>query len=111
MPSLFEIPLSPTPQSFKITLAGNPLKLTFLYRDAPPECAGGCGWTLDVVNSAGEPVVCGVPLVTGADLLAQYVYLEFGGQLYVRSDGVPEAVPTFTNLGQTPGGHLYWYLP
>jgi hypothetical protein len=112
MASFFEIPLSgSTPQTFTIQLAGNPLQLTFLYRNADPAIAGGCGWTVDVVNAQGANVLCGVPLVTGADLLAQYAYLNFNGSLFVRSDGTPEAIPTFENLGETPGGHLYWMIP
>ena len=106
--TVYEIPMSPTPQTFRIILAGNTLRLTLLYRDAPPEMAGGAGWTVDIFNVNGEPVVCGVPLVTGADLLAQYLYLDFTGKLFVRSDGIPDAVPTFENLGATPGGHLFW---
>jgi len=98
-----EVPLTPQPQSFQITLGGNQLNLTFLYRDAEMG-----GWTVDIYNSAHLPIVCGVPLITGADLLAQYAYLEFGGQLWVVSDGYPTAVPTFFNLGVVPGGHLYW---
>jgi len=100
---VFEVPLSPQPQQFQITLGGNQLNLTFLYRDAPMG-----GWTVDILNNAYAPIVCGVPLVTGTDLLAQYGYLEFGGQLWVTSDGDPDAVPTFFNLGAIPGGHLYW---
>lgn len=50
--------------------------------------------------------MAGIPLVTGADLLAQYKHLSIGGQLFVQTDGDPEAVPTYASLGATAG--LYW---
>jgi hypothetical protein len=103
--SIYEIPLTGQPQVFPITLAGNRLTLTFSYRDSQ---IGMGGWVVDFADAAGVPILCGVPLVTGADLLAQYRYLEFGGALVVQSDGFPDAVPGFTTLGTVPGGHLYW---
>jgi hypothetical protein len=104
-PTFYEIPLNGRPQVFPITLAGNPLRLTFSYRDSQ---IGMGGWVMDVADSGGVPILCGVPLVTGANLLQQYDYLEFGGVLFVMTDGDQDAVPGFTTLGQIPGSHLYW---
>lgn len=101
---LFEIPLSGSPQKFAISLNGTTWRLTFIYRDTA--AAGGGGWIVDVNDAADNPVLCGVPLVTGADLLAQFAYLDFRGTLFVYSDGKPEAVPTFDNLGS--GSHVMW---
>jgi hypothetical protein len=98
-----EIPLSGTPQFFTIALAGTTYQLVFTYRDAP-----GGGWVMDINDAQGNPIACGIPLVTGTDLLAQFGYLNFGGQLWVKSDGVPDALPTFDNLGT--GSHLYWVM-
>jgi Domain of unknown function (DUF6983) len=114
MPRTYEIPLTGAPQRFSIPLPieGSPTNnataytLTFQYRDADPAVAGGCGWTLDLADQGGTPILCGVPLVTGADLLAQYDYLALGGHLIVSSEGEPLAIPTFDNLGS--GSHLYW---
>lgn len=115
MPAAYEIPLSGSPQRFAISLpmesslpggAQGSYVMTFNYRDAAPEMAGGCGWTIDLFDASGGPILCGVPLVTGADLLGQYAYLNLGGHLIVRSEGIPDAVPTFDNLGS--GGHLFW---
>ena len=61
-------------------------------------------WVLDVADIQKNPIVSGIPLVTGADLLGQFAYLNFGGKLIVVSDGDPFAVPTFDNLGTS--GHL-----
>lgn len=99
--AVFEIPLSPTPQSFSINLAGVVYNLNFAYRDAPE-----AGWLLDIADANGVSLVAGIPLVTGADLLAQYEYLGIGGVLYVLSDDNAADVPTFTNLGVT--SHLYF---
>lgn len=102
--TLFEIPLSGAPQRFNISLAGTVYSLTFLYRDAPMG-----GWCLDINDNLGNPLVCGIPLITGADLLAQYAYLNFGGAMVIFSDGNKALVPTFDNLGS--GSHLYWVTP
>lgn len=97
----YEIPLSPEHQRFAITLAGVEYQLRVTYRDAVE-----AGWILDINDSSGSPLVCGIPLITGADLLGQLQYLGIGGQLWVATDGDPDAVPTFDNLGTL--SHLYF---
>jgi hypothetical protein len=97
----FEIPLIASPQRFTVQLGANSYNMTVLYRDTDQG-----GWTLDIADTSDNPIVSGIPFVTGADLLAQYGYLNFGGQLIVQSDSDPLSVPSFTNLGQT--SHLYW---
>ena len=89
------------PQSFTATLSGVTYRFTLQYRNDP---AGG--WVLDISDSAGNPLVFGIPLVTGANLLAQYAYLGFTGGLWVQTSSDPDAVPTFSNLGDD--GLLYW---
>ena len=106
--TVYEIPTGGGATFFNIALAGTTYQFVLLYRDAQSSCAGGCGWVLDINDTLGNPIVCGISLVTGIDLLAQYAYLNFGGQLWVTTDGVPDAVPTYSNLGAVPGGHLYW---
>jgi hypothetical protein len=63
-------------------------------------------WVLDIADDIGNPILSGIPLVTGANLLSQYGYLGFGGGLYVMTTSDPDAVPTFENLGDD--GLLYW---
>jgi hypothetical protein len=102
MPSIFKISMQVgTPQTFQITLGQVDYKLTLQYRN----CDQG-GWTLDISDTIGNPLLLGVPLVTGADLLAQYPHLGFGGKLWVQTLSDPDAVPTFENLGAD--GLLYW---
>jgi hypothetical protein len=108
MADIFEIPLLPSPRRFTITLTGTTYTLCFQFRAQGGPHDGG-DWVLDIGDALNAPLVCGIPLVTGTNLLAQYEYLNFVGQLWVESDGDTMAPPTFTNLGI--GSHLYWVLP
>ena len=61
---------------------------------------------MDVADQYGAPILCGIPLVTGADLLAQFEYLGFGGEMRVLTNGQAWAVPRYDNLGTD--ANLYW---
>jgi hypothetical protein len=98
---VFEIPLTGAAQRFGITLAGTEYIMAVAYHDAQ-----GGGWTFDLFDSGGAPLLCGQPLVTGCDLLGQFGYLGIGGQLRCRTDGFPDFAPTYANLGTI--GHLYF---
>lgn len=100
MAKAFEVPLSAEPQVFSIALAGTTYKLRLAWNDA-----SSC-WTLDIADALGAPMVQGIPIVTGLDLLAQYGYLGIGGSLIVQTDTNPDAVPTYDDLGTT--GRLYF---
>lgn len=83
------IPLTPEPQAFGITLAGREYRLTVRWCDAPEG-----GWLLDAQSpDNAAPILMGVPLVSGCDLLAPYAYLNFGGELRVDGD-LPPALDT-----------------
>lgn len=101
MPNFFEIPLSPEPQRFTITLSGVDYRLTVQYRKA-----GGIGWVLDIADANNAPLVSGIPLVTGIDLLGQYRHLGFAGRLWVQGADDPDNVPTYGDLGI--GSHVFW---
>lgn len=104
MSAVFTIPLQVgTPQTFSITLGGVTYQLTFLYWN---DTAGLGGWTVDIDDSSGNPIAEGIPLVTGADLFAQYRHLGFTGSLIVQTTSNPDAVPTFENLGDD--GQVYY---
>lgn len=103
MTTAYEIPFSSPPETFSITIAGIEYQLTATWCD-PAQC-----WTLAIADSSGNPILSSIPIVTGADLLEQYDYLNLGFQLIVQTDSDPNAVPTFTNLGTT--GHVYAVLP
>jgi hypothetical protein len=104
-----EIPLQPSQNQFlQTTLNGITFGLQVTWRDA----TNNPGWVLDLFDSNDNPLVRGMPLVTGADLMEQHqadVPGGFPGQLWVQSDFDPQAIPTFDNLGVT--SHLYFIVP
>lgn len=100
MATVYEIPTSPNPQTFSITLNGILYRVTLRWNSIAQL------WFIDFADAAGSAILAGVPVVTGADLLAQYAYLNFGGKLFALTDNAPDLPPTFTNLGRI--GHLYW---
>lgn len=97
---VFEIPLLATPQNLSVVLNNALYNLLVQWCD-PASC-----WIVDIADANDNLLVQGVPLVTGADLLAQYGYLGFGGKLIVQTDNNTDAIPTFDNLGKT--SHLYF---
>lgn len=101
MATFFTVPLQPQPQTMTIALSGVTYILTLSYRNV----AMG-GWVLDIGDASNNPILQGVPLVTGANLLAKYAYLGFVGALWVQTLDDPDAVPTFKNLGSD--GQLFY---
>lgn len=96
---IYEVPLSADVQAFKISLAGTMYRLTLVYR-------GPAGWVLDIADDSGTPIVRGVPLITGADLLGQYKHLGFQGRMWVQGAEDPDDIPTYADLGT--GSRLFW---
>ncbi|MFG1260017.1 hypothetical protein V5F79_22075 [Xanthobacter flavus] len=103
MATVYEIPVKAGAgnQTLSIDLAGKTYRLSLAWRNAKD-----AGWTLDIADADRNPLVNGVPLVTGADLLAPYRHLGFSGSLFVTTDGAPDVPPGFAELGRT--AHLYW---
>lgn len=99
----FEIPLSGQSQTVQVTILNIVYTFTVQWRNS------AALWFLDIADVNASPIVNGIPLVTGADLLGQYAHLGFGFQLGVASDVTPDALPTYDNLGTT--SHLYVVTP
>lgn len=99
--AVYEIPLTPQPQRFSIQLANVTYQMRLWWNDSPEG-----GWTLDIMDNNSVPIETGIPLVTGADLLAQFDYLNFNGSLYCYTDNAPLAPPSYTNLGTQ--SHVYF---
>jgi hypothetical protein len=99
----YEIPLTPDPQDFFIQLLGKQLSVSLRW------CEPAAAWTIDLKNDDGSPILLGLPLVTGSDLLGQHKHLGIPGSLFVQSDGDIGEVPTFDSLGVS--GHLYFVVP
>lgn len=98
-----EIPLGPAPRRLSITLAGVSYQLRTRW------CDPMAAWALDILDANGVDVLDGIPLVTGVDLLEQFGYKNFGGQLIAQTDNAKDSPPTLDNLGTT--GHLYFVTP
>lgn len=101
MTTTYEIPLAAQPQTLSATFPnGQTYQLRLIYQFNADDC-----WILDISDNLGNPLLQGVPLVTGADMLAQYAYLGFGCKMFCATDGAPDTPPKWWNLGQT--AHLY----
>jgi hypothetical protein len=100
--TVYEIPLIAQNQTKTIKLSGKSYKITIKWNGASNS------WLMDILDSSGNGVLRGIPLVTGVDLLGQYKYLNLGGQLVVQTDGNLVAIPTFSNLGDK--SHLFFIV-
>ena len=100
MSTVYKIPLTPVPQDFGIVLASVSYNCRLQWNTV------ALCWVLDIYDQNDNLLVGGIPLITGADLLAQYSYLDFGGQLIAQTDGTPDVVPSFTDLGAS--GNVYF---
>ncbi|MDV2876276.1 phage baseplate plug protein [Phytobacter diazotrophicus] len=95
--NISEIPLSPDNQQFVIAVSGVTYTMRITWRDPV--------WYLDLLSADLTPVALALPLITGADLLAQYAYLNLGFSLVVGTDIAGQENPTKSDLGIT--SHLY----
>jgi hypothetical protein len=100
MTTINEVPLIASPQTLSVSMSGQTYNLRVTW-NVPGQC-----WLLDVADALGTPLLTGLPLVTGANMLGQFAYVGLAGVLYVGTDGAPDEPPTFTNLGTQ--GHLYY---
>lgn len=101
MGAYIRIPLQPRAQRFSIALGDATFNLRTTYNDVEEG-----GWILDIGDADGAVLLAGIPLLTGADLLQQYRYLDLGGSLFVTTDRDTGDVPTYDGLGIT--SHLYF---
>jgi hypothetical protein len=97
---VYEIPLTPEPQTFNVRLVDKEYRFSLAWN------AIANTWTLDIATvDNSTPLVQGIPVVTGSNLIGQFEHLGIGGELRARTDHDPDAIPTFGNLGAA--GHLY----
>ena len=68
-----EITLVADNQTFATTIDGSVYHLSVIWR--------GEYWVLDLADSNGSAIISGIPMITGADLLAQYRYMDLDLEL------------------------------
>jgi len=86
----FIIPLAGYAESFSIALNNVTYQLTIQWRGS---------WFMDIADSTNTPIVSGIAMVTGVDLLQPYGYLGFVGSMYMVNTAGGDAPPTFDNIG------------
>lgn len=102
-----EIALNNNPnQTYSLTVPGDHQNIAFILTQAWNAEAGY--WTIGLYDQTMRPIVLGIPLLCGHDLLEQYQYLNIGS-LYVVNIGDPTIeTPDDTNIGQN--FKLLWVL-
>lgn len=110
MATIAEIPTqAERPFSEQLTWQGVQYTLHFKWNQA-----SYC-WVLDIYDAGDvNPILTGLPLVTGTDVLGQFAYLPLATQAMITvlsvGPGVsPDEVPNFANLGSD--GHVYLVMP
>jgi hypothetical protein len=93
------IPLKPQPSVFRVFLNG--INYQFTTRWNIP----GNYWVLNIADQYGDKLICGIPLITGLNLIEQYQYIIQGGLWIISTENV-YFDPTYTNLGIT--NNLYY---
>lgn len=93
--AIYEIPLrGGTAQRLKVMLAGKLYTFALAFID---EEEGG--WVLDLGEEGGTPLVSGIALLPGQDLLEPFPELGIGVRLAIVTPGDPNVPPTFAGLG------------
>lgn len=102
MTRIVELNVIPSrPQSFVQELGGTTYNFRLTYNT---ERDGS--WVLDIGDANQVPIIAGIPLVSGVDLLGQHRHLGFKGSLIVTTDRGAGEVPTFDGLGVT--SHIFF---
>ena len=87
--AIYEIPLQAGNQKFSVTLGKTIYKLRIIYRTNQ--------WYLDILNTAEKPLITGLLICPGIDLLEQYKHI-IPYSLYVTNSN-PDELATFDSLG------------
>lgn len=81
MTTLSIIPLEAGAQTLSVPLGGVTYRMRIWWRESVTPC-----WMLDLSTDDGVALVSGLPMLPGADLLAQHKHLGVAGVLYVLAD-------------------------
>lgn len=94
MATIQEFPLRAEAQQMTIQLGITSYAVRFGWCDTPDG-----GWFIDIADIDGNPLVQGLPLTAGENVLQQFDYLGFPGEIRVMTDSSDLVEPTYANLG------------
>lgn len=101
MLDVYEIPLSKGAQQFSCKLGNDTYKLRLMWRTANEG-----GWILDILEeTTEEPVIAGILVSLGNDLLSPYQHMGLG-HLVALLDSKTVGYPTYDDMGDLL--KLYW---
>ncbi|MGH8709742.1 MAG: phage baseplate plug family protein [Burkholderiales bacterium] len=90
----FRLPFSGIAEQIEVSLGGNPYLLRITWN------AEMLTWVLDINDGITlAPLIFGLAVVAGVDLVAQHPHFDFKGALIVYTDGAEFESPTFATLG------------
>jgi hypothetical protein len=92
---VYTIPLTNTNQNVQVSLLGVTYSLTVRWN------ALASLWYLDIDDVNSNPILNGIPMVAGVNLLKQYAYLGIGGALVAQNVANPNTPIGKTDLGKT----------
>jgi len=98
--AVYQIPLSNKNQKLQISLLGTVYTLIVRWN------ALADLWYLDINDVNNAPILNGLPLTAGVDVLKQFRYLGIGGALVAQNVSSPNAPVTYDGLGST--GFLFF---
>lgn len=104
MAKRLEFPLRPEAQVMTIEMASVLYTVRFGWADTPDG-----GWFMDLGTYEGTPLIRGLPLTAGENILQQFDYLGIGGEIRVETDGNALVEPTYGNLGSN--GKVFFITP
>ena len=94
MATTYEFPLRPEAQQFRVQLGGADYVVRFGWGDTTEG-----GWFIDIADADDAPIVRGLALTAGENVLQQFDYLGIAGEIRVQTDGDDLVEPTYANLG------------
>ena len=110
MATVAEIPTRPGRPFIEVISWQNVAYTLYFKWNRPAQC-----WVLDIWdNATTTPLLNGLALVTGCDVLGQFGYLPLAAQTVITVITIgpavsPDSVPNFDNLGVD--GHVYLVMP
>ena len=94
MSTTYEFPLRPEAQQIRIQLG----TVEYIVRFGWGDTADG-GWFIDISDAEAVPLLRGLALTAGENVLQQFDYLGIAGEIRVQTDGDDLVEPTYANLG------------